>query len=354
MTIEEARDLIVREGLPPADLADDSVYVMLRMGDDPGPERMRGLLGAMGAVFLALRDHREIDRRLAAALWILGETATSHIASWAFEAGTSSWRKGFQDEVAQLQTVIQSIFLDEWGGTRLLKPEEFVVRWNDLASEDLPASQLQLVRADVDAVAGLSATEAERDFLVEAGLPRAAAPGMSFEEVGNGLRRITELYDLGDDAPEFARYRMIGTDGTGNPICIDDDEAGRVVLLDEESGLRNVRFVNSSIPQLAECLWLYALANNEAIRIVEEDLTDEADEQAIKHAFTQSVMARFTNVDHLACREGCLWWPEVNTLWDNVTDVDGEEYDEAEPAAGESEEPDASDKYGKAWWRFGK
>jgi hypothetical protein len=46
---------------------------------------------------------------------------------------------------------------------------------------------------------------------------------------------------------------MIGADGAGNPICL-EQSTGTVVLLDHEDHFRTRQFVNSSVRQLAECL----------------------------------------------------------------------------------------------------
>ena len=49
---------------------------------------------------------------------------------------------------------------------------------------------------------------------------------------------------------------MIGSDGAGNPICVEEG-FGVVVLLDHEDRFRSRQFVNSSVGQLADCLLAY-------------------------------------------------------------------------------------------------
>jgi hypothetical protein len=87
-------------------------------------------------------------------------------------------------------------------------------------------------------------------------LPEEAAPGLSFEEAAR-LLPIYEVYGDPDwseaDIERLAGYRMIGSDGAGNPICIVQG-TGAVVLLDHEDWFRTRQFVNSSVRQLAECV----------------------------------------------------------------------------------------------------
>ena len=49
---------------------------------------------------------------------------------------------------------------------------------------------------------------------------------------------------------------MIGSDGAGNPICVEQG-TGAVVLLDHEDRFLTRQFVNSGVSQLAECLLAY-------------------------------------------------------------------------------------------------
>ena len=51
-------------------------------------------------------------------------------------------------------------------------------------------------------------------------------------------------------------YRTIGSDGAGNPLCI-EDPSGMIWLLDHENWFRSRQFVNSGVQHLAECLLAY-------------------------------------------------------------------------------------------------
>jgi len=98
-------------------------------------------------------------------------------------------------------------------------------------------------------------------------LPEEAAPGVSFEEASRPLP-IYEVFAPGSWSPadreRLAGYRMIGSDGAGNPICIEQG-TGAVVLVDHEDWFHTRQFINSSVRQLADCLLAY-MGENDAAR----------------------------------------------------------------------------------------
>ena len=130
-------------------------------------------------------------------------------------------------------------------------------------------------------------------------LPDSAAPFLSFERAG-GPAPIWEVFDIPSQwspaEPErLAAYRMIGSDGAGNPICTEQD-SGVVCLLDHEDRFRTRQFVNSSVRQLAECLLAY--------------MGERDPEQ-----FRAAVRA----IDPAALAERSFWWHEATGL---VADAD--------------------------------
>lgn len=87
MTGDEAVGLILREGRTGEDAPLDAVYMLFRMGDDPGQARMRNLINALRVVFRSLDGRDQIDRELAAALWLIGDMVLSNTGSvWAQSA----------------------------------------------------------------------------------------------------------------------------------------------------------------------------------------------------------------------------------------------------------------------------
>src|SRR5262245_13855378 len=102
----------------------------------------------------------------------------------------------------------------------MLAPTDFVAGWG----------ADRLVCFPLKAVDRLSLVAEDKAFLVQAGLPADAAPFLSF-----GAPKSTELPTVADQygiSAEFRRYRVIGSDGSGNPIAVDEQSLGEVVCLD--------------------------------------------------------------------------------------------------------------------------
>lgn len=156
----------------------------------------------------------------------------------------------------------------------MIKPPEFVVRWAAVNVKEKPATESRLVRATAGQLAACKLPEDSKRFLVEAGLPDSCAPFLSFEEVGRGARKLWEVYSPGqwtaEQTKRVANYLMIGSDGGGEAVCLDESTGGRVVLVFSEtlfskptfwsrrSPIR-VQYINASVAQLAESLLCHAL-----------------------------------------------------------------------------------------------
>ena len=94
----------------------------------------------------------------------------------------------------------------------------------------------------------------------DAALPTEAAPCLTFDRAARPAP-IWEVFGTPSQWPpadreRLAAFRVIGSDGAGNPICV-EQPSGAVVLLDHEDRFRTRQFVNSGVGQLAECLLAY-------------------------------------------------------------------------------------------------
>ena len=91
-------------------------------------------------------------------------------------------------------------------------------------------------------------------------LPRDAAPCLTFDMA----ERPSPVWEVYATPPEWSAadrvrlsaYRVLGSDGAGNPLCIEQG-SGAVWLLDHENWFHTRQFVNSGVRQLAECLLTY-------------------------------------------------------------------------------------------------
>lgn len=113
----------------------------------------------------------------------------------------------------------------------------------------------RLRRFGVDRLLGIPLPPDSVRWLVEEGLPEEAAPWLGLESATNVLRPIGEVWPLlPRDAERLSHSYSLYTDGSGNPIVIDTQRHGALFLLDHESGLAEVCFVNASVIALAESL----------------------------------------------------------------------------------------------------
>jgi hypothetical protein len=122
-------------------------------------------------------------------------------------------------------------------------------------------------------------------------LPSDAAPMLTFGEASRP-RPIWEVYGIpsrwsAEERERLGPYQMIGSDSAGNPICV-ESVSGAAWLLDHEDQFRTSQFVNTGVPQLAECLLAY---------LGERD----------PERFRSAVLA----IDPPALAERSFWWHEA-------------------------------------------
>jgi hypothetical protein len=178
----------------------------------------------------------------------------------------------------------------------MLSPQEFAAAWG---------SEPPLVPFPADGLEGLGLAEGDRSFLAEAGLPTEAAPFLSFETPAvGGPPTVAAQLGLGDS---LRRYRVLGTDGAGDVIALDEAQAGRVVLLDHEDNFTPT-FMNSSARHLAETL----LAYREVAARVRSD-------GSLPAPARRKLQERIRTLDPAALSPGSFW-SEVVGLTDTPAD----------------------------------
>ena len=125
-------------------------------------------------------------------------------------------------------------------------------------------------------------------------LPSSAAPCLSFDDAANALPLLNLFVSLqaysNADRERLASFRVIGSDGAGNPFCVDRN-TGIIWLLDHEDWRRFPQFVNSGVAQLAECLLSYM-----------------GEQQP------EPFRSFVSSVDPRALGTGSFWWCEASAL----------------------------------------
>jgi hypothetical protein len=180
----------------------------------------------------------------------------------------------------------------------MLSPKDFVARWGSD----------ELVRFPAQAVDRLPLIAEDKALLVQAGLPTDAAPFLSFDAPKSAeLPSVTEQWGA---ATEFQRYRVIGSDGSGNPIALDAQSHGEVVLLDHENRFARL-LMNTTVRQMVESL----LAYRKLIQDTQAEFGPDAFlDGKTSVAARKSLREELTKIDPAAVTPGSFWSGELQNL----------------------------------------
>ena len=100
----DLEELVLREGT-----SLDGIVVLIRMGQDPGRDRMKRLIGALKELDEILRGQTMLDRRLAYAFWALASYTEQNIRSWTREG--REWPPELaNEELIDLFTGVEYLF----------------------------------------------------------------------------------------------------------------------------------------------------------------------------------------------------------------------------------------------------
>ncbi|MBD0260814.1 MAG: SUKH-4 family immunity protein [Cytophagales bacterium] len=185
----------------------------------------------------------------------------------------------------------------------MITPEAFKTAWQRVDDN--------LIRCTQGQVEGLGFRENTIHFLLVAGLPDDAAPFLSFSYLAEGrLRGVGEVFKVRES---LSRYKAIGFDGNGCPICVDVGQGDLIVCLNHDHDFEAV-FVNASVHQLAETLLAF-LHFGEAVRAVNGVNTSY--DEVFTDAQFNSLVERITVIDGEALQEGNFWQQALQTLLAN-------------------------------------
>ena len=185
-----------------------------------------------------------------------------------------------------------------------MTPDEFKREWTAGGDALIPFSR--------DSRAGIGLSESTMQFLVEAGLPDSAAPFLDF--IGHGSRRIQPASDAYPVTAGLARYRCVGTNDSGDPICIDTESNDTIVLLFHDDNFRPIR-LNSTLERFAESLLAFRKLVDESCAINGDDAFLDGD---IPQHLIESLSNQLSSIDAESMKEGDFWRTEIKTLVQNA------------------------------------
>lgn len=147
-----------------------------------------------------------------------------------------------------------------------------------------------------------------KEFLGFAGLPDSVAPFLSFSEIKEQSLRSPNLV-FGIDYPELARYIMIGSNGSGDPVCIDSLIADQIVYLNHDNYFERV-FVSSSISQLGFALIQY----RDFLKSITPTGSSNLKKRKFSDAEFEVLRQIFIDNDPICLNKNTFWQMELDDL----------------------------------------
>ncbi|MES0489527.1 MAG: SUKH-4 family immunity protein [Leptospirales bacterium] len=187
---------------------------------------------------------------------------------------------------------------------KMISTEEFKKRWAE-----------PLAQPEESQISDIPFSEHDRLFLLNAGLPKDAAPYLSFTQLKQGLKPIYEIWGNPQDYSDKEKsrlepYLVFGSDGSGNPIAVDTNNECQIFLLDHENRFKTITFMNTGISQLAEFLLLI----KELIHKTQLELSDEQLDEGIPDSYKNNVFDAMQKIDVKAIEPDKFWKPEIEML----------------------------------------
>ncbi|WP_169577842.1 SUKH-4 family immunity protein [Saccharibacillus kuerlensis] len=177
-----------------------------------------------------------------------------------------------------------------------ITPEQFNTAWNTSVDGALQ-------RFDPEALAQVPITEEARRFLCEAGLPADSAPYLEFRSDEGRLSDLKTAFGM---PKQYSAYWLLGSTGYGDPVCLKAGSSQVVCIRMDQGGTE--WFINSSIPQFAEFLLVYAELVQRTIR---QNGPDAFLESNIPPDALKWMVREFGRIDPAGFAQGTFWREEV-------------------------------------------
>lgn len=186
-----------------------------------------------------------------------------------------------------------------------MTPAEFKKRWS-------PDNLNRWTDFALETLNRLPVSQKTKAWLKE-GFPEDAAPYLSFglRSYDDRFYSVAEYYSEQDLDTKTSNYWIIGSDGGGNPICIDSASHDRILLLDHEQAFEKIGVVNVNVRELAHCLFAF----KEFIANIKQELGSDA---YIGAKYTQTQVAnlkkRLEEIDPELLLNSDFWEQEIENL----------------------------------------
>ena len=179
----------------------------------------------------------------------------------------------------------------------MMTPEQFSRSWG-----------VGLIRTEPVALAGVNIPDNAKRFLMEAGLPSEADYDISFDRPEDELPTLPEAFPNGYDFPAaYQQFRPIGVDGA-TLLCL-QEETGYIYSIDIDGQGIPIRFVNSGVTELAECLLVNRVVPQDA-EGNGKDLEHREDADESTHGLVGTLAQKMHEIDPSAMNNAENYWPQ--------------------------------------------
>lgn len=145
-------------------------------------------------------------------------------------------------------------------------------------------------------------------FLTTCGLPSDAAPCLNFSDIkANQLWTPGKVFEI--ELDELENYLVFGSNGAGDPLCIDTNQDGEIVYLNHDNDFEAI-FINKSILKFAACLTKY----RDFILSIIGDTTNDYARRKFSDEEFETLKSDLIEIDKSCVEEKSFWIEEVNNL----------------------------------------
>lgn len=186
---------------------------------------------------------------------------------------------------------------------------EFKAKWNIKSYESW-------LEYDPSILDSSNLCEKTKGFL-KGGFPDSAAPFLDFElkHSDGELLNVAECYQIQVNTTNKENLIVFGSDGAGNPICIDSSAEDKIVLLDHELNLRPIELINKDVIELARFLLEF---RNFISEIQVEFGQDGFFDSMFTKVHLDSLKVRFKAINPNIFKESEFWNREIKSLYEEI------------------------------------
>jgi len=190
-----------------------------------------------------------------------------------------------------------------------MTPKEFKTKW-------LQGNSDTWCEFEENEVASLPVSSITKNWL-RVGFAESAAPFLDFgiANYDGKFYSIAGYYEGFELNSNTEHSWILGSDGAGNPICIDSAKNDRIVLLDHELDFEIQSILNSNVAELALCLLEY---RDFILKVQSECGEDAYMDAGYSRKHVLELKSKMEQIDPLLFTRCDFWNDEIQRLLDEI------------------------------------